>query len=357
VGRDVDGRLAQRTHPTPAGSSPGTHGDAAFGPRPARATGVLRHPAATGSPTRADLPPGWLGSLRAETTTARTGPGRRGSAVIAGARTFAGVTLVWVTLATLAHLLLQTTTAGADELDEAALDRGAGIYQANCAACHGTVAEGGPGTTADTSGPALDETDIAFIDMTLRTGRMPYPSRAAGVLREELDDDEREAVVAWMADRFDLPGEIPEVGEGDAARGQELYVRNCAACHGAAGDGGISGAGVTVPPIDGLEPVATVEAIRVGPFEMPGFSEQVLDEQQVADIAAFVEQTDDGPRTLLGLHEVDRIVAALFAGALALAVLVVLLVTDRARTVSRHGGPGPAPGLPRDATAGDEVDP
>jgi ubiquinol-cytochrome c reductase cytochrome c subunit len=267
------------------------------------------------------------------------------------------VTLVWLTLALLAHLLLSSPSAGAEELDDAVGERGAGLYQANCAACHGTVAEGGPGLDADTSGPALDETDIAFIDMTLRTGRMPYASRAAGVLREELDDDEREALVAWMADRFDLPGEIPEVGEGDASRGQELYVRNCAACHGAAGDGGISGGAVTVPPIDGLDPVATVEATRVGPFEMPGFSEQVLDEQQVADIAAFVEETGEGDRTLLGLHEVDEVVAALFAGLLALATLVVLLITDRARTVSRHGGPGPAPGLPRDATAGDEVDP
>jgi ubiquinol-cytochrome c reductase cytochrome c subunit len=288
----------------------------------------------------------------------RSGPGRGDEEhEIAGVRTFAGVTLVWLTLAFLAHLLLSSSSADAEELDDAVAERGAGLYQANCAACHGTVAEGGPGLDADTSGPALDETDIAFIDMTLRTGRMPYASRAAGVLREELDDDEREAVVAWMADRFDLPGEIPEVGEGDASRGQELYVRNCAACHGAAGDGGISGGAVTVPPIDGLDPVATVEATRVGPFEMPGFSEQVLDDQQVADIAAFVEETAEGERTLLGLHEVDEVVAALFAGLLALATLVVLLITDRARTVSRHGGPGPAPGLPRDATAGDEVDP
>jgi ubiquinol-cytochrome c reductase cytochrome c subunit len=271
-------------------------------------------------------------------------------------RTFAGVAVVWLTLTALAHVLMTSSSAGAQELDEQ-LQRGAGVYQANCAACHGTVAEGGPGVTDATSGPALDEIDIAYVDMTLRTGRMPFPDRGAGVLREELEDDEREALVAWMAERFDLPGEIPEVGEGDAARGQELYVRNCAACHGAAGDGGISGAGATVPPVTGLDPVATVEAIRVGPFEMPGFSEQVLDEQQVADIAAFVEATEEESGTLLGLHEVDEVVGALFAAGLALLGLVALLVTDRARFVSRHGGPGTRPGVPRDATADDEVEP
>ena len=272
-------------------------------------------------------------------------------------RTFTGIALAWAVLAVLLHLLLNASEAGADPLEDADLDRGAGLYQANCAACHGTVAEGGPGLTEATAGPALDEVDVAFVDMTLRTGRMPFAYRPAGVLREELEDDERVDLVAWMAERFDLPGEIPEVGEGDAARGQELYVRNCAACHGAAGDGGISGAGVTVPPVDGLDPVATVEAIRVGPFEMPAFSEQVLDDRQAADIAAFVEATADEPATLLGLHEVDEVTAALLAGALALGGLVVLLVTDRARRVSRHGGPGPAPGLPGQATADDEVEP
>jgi ubiquinol-cytochrome c reductase cytochrome c subunit len=271
-------------------------------------------------------------------------------------RTFAGVAVAWLTLTALVHVL-GSTGAGARELDDEQLQRGAGIYQANCAACHGTVAEGGPGATDNTSGPALDEISIAYVDMTLRTGRMPIADRSTGVLREELDDDEREALVAWMAERFDLPGEIPEVGEGEAARGQELYVRNCAACHGAAGDGGISGAGVTVPPVSGLDPVATVEAIRVGPFQMPGFSEQVLDEQQVADIAAFVEAADDEEGTLLGLHEVDEVTGALFAAGLALLGLVVLLVTDRARFVSRHGGPGLRPGLPRDATGDDEVEP
>jgi ubiquinol-cytochrome c reductase cytochrome c subunit len=283
-------------------------------------------------------------------------PRTRQGGSITAVRTFAGVTIVWLTLSVVAHVLT-TSSADARELDDEQLQRGAGIYQANCAACHGTVAEGGPGVTDVTSGPALDEISVNYVDMTLRTGRMPIADRSTGVLREELDDDEREALVAWMAERFDLPGEIFEVGEGDAARGQELYVRNCAACHGAAGDGGISGAGVTVPPIEGLDPVATVQATRVGPFEMPGFSEQVLDEQQVADIAAFVEATGEAEGTLLGMHEVDEVVGALFAGGLALLGLVVLLVTDRARFVSRHGGPGTRPGLPRDATGQDEVEP
>ena len=274
-------------------------------------------------------------------------------------RALAGVVLVWGVLAGGLHLLTggAPTSAQAVEADEETVQHGGELFQANCAACHGTRGEGGPPHDELTAGPAIADLDIAYTDMTLRTGRMPIEHQAVSVYLDEVDDDQREAIVAWMQERLGTPGEIPEVLPGDPARGQELYTRNCVACHGAAGAGGISGAGVTVPAVTGLDPVATFEATRVGPFEMPAFSEQVLDDQQVSDIAAYVEAAGDAPSTLLGIHEVDETVGALFAGALALLALVALLVTERARRLSRLGGPTPAPGLPRDATLDDEVEP
>ena len=236
--------------------------------------------------------------------------------------------------------------------------QGGELFQANCAACHGPTGQGGTGTEGElTAGPPLADVDIAYADMTMRTGRMPIADRSVGVYIEELTDEQREAIVAWMIERLAVPGEIPEVLEGDPGRGQELYARNCVACHGAGGAGGISGAGVTVPAIEGVDPVASVEATRVGPFEMPAFSEQVLDDQQASDIAAYLQAADDAPRTLLGMHEVDEVTGALFAAGLVLLALVALLIVDRARRLSRHGGPTPAPGLPRDATPSDEVEP
>jgi ubiquinol-cytochrome c reductase cytochrome c subunit len=270
------------------------------------------------------------------------------------------VVLVWGALAGGLHLLMDTSSSPAEaaEADAETIQHGGELFQANCAACHGPTGQGGTGAGGEvTAGPPIADVDIAYSDMTMRTGRMPIADRDVGVYIEELDDDQREAIVAWMLERLEVPGEIPEVLDGDPSRGQELYTRNCVACHGAAGSGGISGAGVTVPAVDGLDPVATFEATRVGPFEMPGFSEQVLDDQQVSDIAAYLESVDDAPGTLLGIHEVDEVTGALFAGALALLAVVALLITDRARRVSRHGGPTPAPGLPRDATPSDEVEP
>lgn len=224
-------------------------------------------------------------------------------------------------------------------------ERGAGLFQAHCAACHGTVAQGGTGS-GDLGGPAIDEIDIAYVDLTLRTGRMPIPAPSHGIRIEQYDDAQREALVHYMRERFDLPGDIPEVGPGEASRGQELYIRNCAACHGAAADGGISGASVLVPPLAGLDPIAIAEGIRIGPFEMPAFDAAVLDDQDVADIAAYLELVDESPRTAAGLQELDAIGSALLAAVLGLLAAGVVLLTARARRWSTADPSGPHPDVP-----------
>ncbi|MFA9432985.1 c-type cytochrome [Egicoccus sp. AB-alg2] len=210
------------------------------------------------------------------------------------------------------------------------LARGAGLFQAHCAACHGTRGEGGPGP-GDLAGPPIDEVDVNFVDLTLRTGRMPIPAPSHGIRITDYDDAQREAVVAFMRERFDLPGELPTVGEGDASRGQELYVRNCAACHAAAASGGISGAAVQVPPLTGLDPIAIHQGTRVGPFEMPAFEQAVLDDQAIADMVAYLAVVDEAPRTAGGLQELDAISSALLMLALTLAAGLVVLVVARAR--------------------------
>ncbi len=222
-----------------------------------------------------------------------------------------------------------------DDVDVDQVVRGGEVFQANCAACHGPTLQGGPGPGALDGGPIAD-TDIAFVDLTMRTGRMPIVEPSVGVRTDLLSDEDREAVNAYLLEVWDLPGEIPEVGPGDAATGQELYVRNCAACHGAAADGGISGADVRVPPLTGLDPVAIVEGTRVGPFAMPAFSAALLDDQAVDDIAAYLQLADDAPRTALGVQEVDQVGEALFALALAALTGLAVWIVARARRWSPH---------------------
>jgi len=230
---------------------------------------------------------------------------------------------------------LTQDVARAGDPDPALIDRGGEVFQAACAACHGTRGEGGSGPgIAD--GPAVRGIELAYLDMTVRTGRMPIPDRDVGIYADRLSEEERVALVAYAQERLEVTGEIPTVEPGHAARGQELYVRNCAACHGAAADGGISGARVFVPPLVGIDGVAIAEAARVGPFEMPAFDPAVLADEDLDDIVAYLEVVDDSPRTAVGLREVDQAVAGLLALGLAVAASVVLFLVARARRWYPH---------------------
>lgn len=248
-----------------------------------------------------------------------------------------------LSLAVLLAALVAVTQAMADarttdadaEADRELVARGGEVFQDNCAACHGPNLVGGPGPGALDGGPLLD-VDINYVDMTVRTGRMPIAEPSVGVWNDELDDDEREAMIAYLVEVWDLPGEIISVGPGNAAAGQELYVRNCAACHGAAADGGIAGADVRVPPLAGLDSVAIAQGTRVGPFSMPAFSSGLLDDEAVDDIAAYLALADEAPRTAIGVQEVDQVGEALFALALAALTALSVWIVARARRWSPH---------------------
>jgi ubiquinol-cytochrome c reductase cytochrome c subunit len=206
---------------------------------------------------------------------------------------------------------------------------GGAVYQATCAACHGTTGGGrsGDGVTA---GPPIRDLPLAYIDQTLRTGRMPISHIPAGVLSHRLDDADREALVEWARDGLSSTGEIPEVGPGDVVSGRTLYIRHCAACHGATGGGGIAGGGTAVPPVVDLDAVAIVESIRVGPFEMPAFGPQVISDQEADDIAAYVVDELSRPTTTpLGLAEISGVTALLLTILVGGALLGTVIVVAR----------------------------
>lgn len=229
--------------------------------------------------------------------------------------------------------------AAAEAVPEDVLGRGAAVFQRTCAACHGQHAGGRPGTGVD-AGPPIDDVEIAYVDLVLRTGRMPIAVREIGVRTERLTAADRVAVVAWMTDQFELPGTLPQPGTGDAGRGLDPFVEHCAACHGAGGTGGVAGGGTFVPPIDGRDPIVIAEAARVGPFAMPAFSQELLPDDTLDDVIAYLEEADTAPRSLLGLREVDEVgtgiaVVVLLGAALGL----VHLVADRPGSETPGTGP------------------
>lgn len=181
--------------------------------------------------------------------------------------------------------------------DQNLLDIGANTYGNACALCHG---EGGRGLDqeGDAGGPSLIGVGAASVDFYLRTGRMPLNNQNQRVVRGEpqFSNEVIEGLIAYVGTFTDDPGpEIPdiEVGDADLARGLDLYTSNCAACHGPTAAGIAVGQNEISPTLDVATPVQIAEAIRIGPGVMPKFSEELVTEEDLEAITAWVVDLRD----------------------------------------------------------------
>jgi ubiquinol-cytochrome c reductase cytochrome c subunit len=162
------------------------------------------------------------------------------------------------------------------------------LFLNTCATCHGADGRGTP------NGPSLEDAGPADFDFFLRTGRMPLsapgqPSFEQGTL---LSEAQIQALVAYGASLGSGPA-IPQlVTDAKLPDGYQLFINNCAQCHGATGSGGSIGQGVFAPSLRGRDPQLVAEAVLIGPGAMPAFK---WDAQQLRDVAAYVGQLGSGP--------------------------------------------------------------
>lgn len=212
---------------------------------------------------------------------------------------------------------------------------GAELYQRWCAVCHATD---GSGTMA---GPSLEKVSIAYLDLTLRTGRMPLADIRQGVRQRTLDDAERRAVVRYLTERLGLHGTVPSPPPGSAASGRAVYAVRCAQCHGAGGGGGLAGDGTRIPPVTGLDGHTIAQAARVGPFTMPPFNEALLTDRELADLATFLSEGHEPPATPLRLSGVDRALVTVFVTLLAFVVVGVAVWAARRPATPPEEGEAP----------------
>ena len=78
-----------------------------------------------------------------------------------------------------------------------------------------------------------------------------------------------------------------------AARGKQTYMRvGCYGCHGTQGQG--SGSGTKLAP-DPLPAEAIAQFIRAQQVFMPSYSEKILSDAEVADIAAYLRSIKPSP--------------------------------------------------------------
>ncbi len=169
------------------------------------------------------------------------------------------------------------------------VDRGEQLFLTSCAACHGPQ---GAGTSI---APDIRTAGAALADFVLRTGRMPLadPANVSQRGAPLFDDADIRALVAYVSSLGVGPA-IPDVvtSGADTNRGRDLFVANCAACHGPAGGGGSVGGGFVAPALTSADATTVGEAAITGPGPMPRFS---FSPDELNDLAAYVQYLQHAP--------------------------------------------------------------
>ncbi len=163
------------------------------------------------------------------------------------------------------------------------------LYAGNCARCHGSNGSG-----VANEGPPLSGVGALAADFYLRTGYMPLArsaraappeSRAFHCPRDRRSRRLRGVTRARAA-------ACPDRSRSGARsrRGCTLFTQHCAGCHQIAAEGGyLTGRG-RCPRSPRATPTQIAEAVRIGPYLMPQFSdERDQRTRQLDSIVAYVE--------------------------------------------------------------------
>jgi ubiquinol-cytochrome c reductase cytochrome c subunit len=213
--------------------------------------------------------------------------------------------------------------------------RGRALFEEGCSSCHGFDGKGVPG-----QGPSLIGAGAAAADFYLRTGRMPLDVVGEEPLRGKphYPEDEIDALVAYVGSLGGPPIPAVHPGRGSLSEGMQLFAESCEGCHGIGGKGGVAIGGYA-PPLGEATPTQVAEAIRVGPYVMPRFSEARLSEAEVDSIARYVQLTqnpDDAGG--FGIGHIGPVPEGLVAWLAAVAALLLV-----ARLIGEGGGSGGKP--------------
>jgi len=180
------------------------------------------------------------------------------------------------------------------------------LYGQYCLGCHGGNAAGryhepssatgaGPGRAQGQQGgigPSLQGVGAIAADFYLRTGYMPLHHLGLQPRREPvlLSNHEIDALVAYIATFGGPPIPTPRPELGNLSQGLALFTEHCAGCHQVVGQGGYV-TGALPPALDQATPRQVAEAVRIGPYVMPKFSQRAISDRQLDSIVRYVEYT------------------------------------------------------------------
>jgi quinol---cytochrome-c reductase cytochrome c subunit len=194
---------------------------------------------------------------------------------------------------------------------------GAELYAANCARCHGPHGEG-------YRAPKLQGVGARAADFYLRSGAMPLAEVGEQPNRSRVLFTGRElnALIRYVAALGGPPVPNPHPRRGGLSEGLELFTQHCAGCHQVAAEGGFV-TGARVPPLEDVTPRQIAEAVRIGPYLMPAFSDRAISPRQLDSIIRYVEyakQPDNRGGWALG--EIGPVPEGMVAWVVAVVVLV-----------------------------------
>ncbi len=211
------------------------------------------------------------------------------------------------------------------------------LYLENCVWCHGNRLEGVAPTAGGTApgggaaaGPPLRGVGEIAADFYLRTGYMPIRDPEDQPKRKEspFSDDEIRALVRYISRSGGFATPRVDPRRGRTSTGLKLFVEHCAGCHQVVGAGGLVTGGEAVS-LEHATPEQIAQAVRVGPYLMPRFSEHEISDRELDSLVRYVLYThnpdDRGGWSLEHVGPLpEGIVAWLLAGSVLLVVARVI---------------------------------
>jgi ubiquinol-cytochrome c reductase cytochrome c subunit len=195
------------------------------------------------------------------------------------------------------------------------------LYGEYCLSCHGANA-GGRGGVA----PSLHGVGALAADFYLSTGYMPLRRLGLQPRREPLilGDRQIRALTAYIASFGGPAIPTPRPAAGDVSKGLALFTEHCAGCHQVVAQGGVV-TGAVPPALVDATPLQVAEAVRIGPYVMPRFSEHAISNRQLDSIIRYVEFTKNPDRPGgWGLGFLGPVPEGLVTWFLAIPALIVL---------------------------------
>ena len=211
---------------------------------------------------------------------------------------------------------------------------GQALFQATCSSCHGLDAQG------TSQAPSLIGAGAAAVYFQMSTGRMPAHEVGAENGRGPVKFSEQQ--IYEIADYVASLGGGPPIPDAqqvstagaNTALGSQLFMANCAQCHGFAGDGGALTYGKFAPALTQSTPTQIYTAMLTGPEAMPVFSDGALGPQAKRDIIAYITTTRTEPNPGgLSLGRIGPVTEGLviFLGGMGVLVLIAMWITAKRR--------------------------